>query len=90
MAEVRGAVDEIDRRVLQLIALRFRYMDAAARIKPDRALVRDEHRKAEVLANVDAEAAVRGIDREFVRRFYEKLIETSIAHELAEFDRLRS
>ncbi len=90
MAEVRDAVDEIDRRIVELVALRFRFMDAAARIKTDRALVRDEQRKADVLAKVDAAASEAGVGRDLVARLYEELIEASIAHELEEFDRLRA
>jgi isochorismate pyruvate lyase len=89
MAEVRAGVDDVDRRMVALIARRFGYMDAAARIKPDRGAVRDEVRKAQVLANVDAAAAVAGVDRALMSRIYEDLIETSIAHELLEFDRTR-
>ena len=57
-------------------------MDAAARIKPDREAVRDEWRKADVIAKVDAAAAAAGVDRDLMARLYEDLIETSIAHEL--------
>ena len=89
MAEVRAGVDDVDRRIVQLLKRRFGYMDAAARIKPDRAAVRDEWRKADVLAKADAEAAALGIDRTLVARLYEDLIETSIAHEFVEFDRTR-
>lgn len=90
MAEVRETVDAIDRQLVDLLARRFRCMDAAARIKPDRALVRDEHRKAEVLARVREQALCAGIDPELVAGLYDQLVEASIAHELAEFDRLRS
>ena len=58
MAEVRAAIDDLDRQIVALIARRFGYMDAAARIKPDRASVRDEARKAEVIAKVKAEAVL--------------------------------
>jgi isochorismate pyruvate lyase len=37
--------------------------DAAARIKPSRDAVRDEWRKADVKAKVDAAAAAKGVDR---------------------------
>ena len=90
MAEVRAGIDEIDRRVVDLIARRFRFMDAAARIKPDRASVRDEVRKAEVLAKVDRSAAEAGVDRSLMARLYEELIERSIAYEFVEFDRVRA
>ena len=89
MTEVRTGVDDIDRRMIALIERRFAYMDAAARIKPDRAAVRDEWRKADVKAKVDAAAEAAGIDRALIARLYEYLIESSIAHELDRFDRTR-
>ncbi|HEX8583476.1 MAG TPA: chorismate mutase, partial [Allosphingosinicella sp.] len=39
MAEVRAGVDALDAKIVALIAERFGYMDAAARIKPERAAV---------------------------------------------------
>ena len=90
MTEVRAGVDDVDRRLVALLTRRFGYMNAAARIKPDRAAVRDEWRKADVLAKVDAAAAEAGVDRTMIARIYEDLIETSIAHELDVFDRTRS
>ena len=54
MAEVRAGVDQVDRELVALLARRFAYMDAAARIKPTRDAVRDEARKAQVIANVRA------------------------------------
>jgi isochorismate pyruvate lyase len=89
MTEVRAGVDDVDQRIVALIARRFGYMDAAARIKPDRAAVRDEWRKADVKAKVDAAAARAGLDRALLSRLYEDLIETSIAHELEVYDRTR-
>lgn len=90
MAEVRSGVDDVDRRLVALLERRFGYMNAAARIKPDRSAVRDEWRKSDVLAKVDANAAALGVDRALMARLYEDLIETSIAHELEEWDRRRS
>jgi isochorismate pyruvate lyase len=90
MTEVRAGVDDVDRRVVELLKRRFGYMDAAARIKPDREAVRDEWRKADVLAKVDAAAERMGVDRALMARLYEDLIETSIAHEFEEYDRRRA
>ena len=87
MAEVRAGVDDVDRQVVALLKRRFGYMDAAARIKPDRSAVRDDWRKADVLSKVDATAAEAGIDRSLLARLYEDIIESSIAHEFVEFDR---
>ena len=89
MTEVRAGVDDVDRRIVELLGRRFGYMDAAARIKPAREAVRDEWRKADVKAKVDAAAAAVGIDRALVERLYEDLIETSIAHELVRWDLIR-
>lgn len=90
MAEVRAGVDDVDRRIVALIARRFGYMDAAARIKPNRDAVRDEWRKADVLAKVDAAAASAGLDQRLLARLYEELIEVSIAYELEVFDATRA
>ena len=89
MSEVRAGVDAVDQQIVALLKRRFGYMDAAARIKPDRSAVRDEWRKADVLAKVDDTAAARGIDRSLLARIYEDLVETSIAYELEVFDRTR-
>jgi isochorismate pyruvate lyase len=89
MTEVRAGVDDVDRQVVALLKRRFGYMDAAARIKPDRSAVRDEWRKADVLAKVDATAAGLGVDPALMARLYEDLIETSIAYELEVFDQTR-
>src|SRR3954469_4209895 len=89
MAEVRHGVDRLDERIVALIAERFRYMDAAARIKPERGHVRDEGRKAEVLGNVVRLARAAGAPAEVVAELYERLIEASIAYEFVRFDALR-
>jgi isochorismate pyruvate lyase len=89
MTEVRAGVDDVDRQVVALLKRRFGYMDAAARIKPDRSAVRDEWRKADVLAKVNSAAVESGVDRALIARLYEELIETSIAHEFEVFDRTR-
>jgi isochorismate pyruvate lyase len=90
MAEVRLGVDTVDRAVVALLKRRFGFMDAAARIKPERDAVRDEWRKSDVLAKVRSEAARLGVpDPDFVADLYEQLVERSIAYELERFDRTR-
>ncbi|BCA60125.1 chorismate mutase [Sphingomonas sp. HMP6] len=87
MAEVRTGVDHVDRALIALLARRFAYMDAAARIKPERGAVRDEARKAQVIANACAEARAAGVPEDAVAELWERLVEASIAYELAAFDR---
>ena len=90
MIEVRAGVDETDRALSRLLARRFAFMDAAARIKPDRALVRDEARKAQVVANIAARAAADGWPPQVAALLWEHLVEASIAYEFERFDDIRT
>jgi isochorismate pyruvate lyase len=89
MTEVRAGVDQIDRELVALLARRFGFMNAAARIKPDRGAVRDEGRKQQVIDNVRREARAAGIPEAVIAAVWETLIEGSIAYELERFDSLR-
>lgn len=90
MNEVRDGVDAVDRDIVALLARRFGYMDAAARIKVDRDTVRDESRKAEVITNVRRAALELRISQDVIADIWDRLIEASIAHEFEVWDRLRS
>lgn len=90
MTEVRAGVDAVDVALVALLVRRFGYMDAAARIKSDRATVRDEARKAEVLANVARHAAAAGLDSARLQAVWEVLVEQSIAHETRVWDALNA
>lgn len=86
MAEVRAGVDAVDRALVALLVRRFGYMDAAARIKPHRDDVRDEVRKAEVIANARRMAAATGLPEAAIAALWEQLVEASIAYEFSRFD----
>jgi isochorismate pyruvate lyase len=86
MVEVRAGVDQIDRDLVNLLAQRFSYMRAAARIKPERNMVRNEMRKAEVLSNVCAAARNAGIPDQAIADIWETLVEASIAYEMQCWD----
>ncbi|PAX07641.1 chorismate mutase [Sphingomonas lenta] len=90
MAEVRAGVDATDRELVDLLARRFAYMDAAARIKPERGAVRDERRKAEVIANARGRAEAAGLPADEIAAIWDRLVEASIAYELEAWDRLRA
>jgi len=89
MAEVRAGVDALDRELVALLATRFGYMRAAARIKQTRAAVRDEERKASVIAAAVAAAEAQGVPGDVVADIWERLVEGSIAFEFTEWDRIR-
>ena len=86
MAEVRAGVDALDCALVALLGQRMRYMEAAARIKPDRDQVRDEPRKAQVIANARAQARAQQVPEALVGDLWERLVEGSIAYELDKFD----
>lgn len=89
MADVRAGVDALDRQLVELLALRFAYMRAAARIKSERGQVRDEARKAEVIAQARAAAEAHGLPGEAIARLWDDLVEVSIDYELDHWDARR-
>ncbi|MBV7256653.1 chorismate mutase [Pacificimonas sp. WHA3] len=86
MADIRAGIDELDRQIVSRLAERMRYIEAAARVKPTRDTVRDEARKADVIAKAKAAARAGGLDDRLVGDLYELLVERSIAHEFVKFD----
>lgn len=86
MAEVRAGVDATDRELMALLDRRFGYMRAAARIKTDRGAVRDEARKAAVIASARADATAKNLPADRIGAMWELLVEASIAYELDEWD----
>ena len=88
MTEVRAGVDALDRALVAMLAERVRYMDAAARIKPDRAAVHDGARIEDVVAKVLAAAAREGLPPAVAEPVWRLLIDRCIAHEFEAYDRL--
>jgi isochorismate pyruvate lyase len=86
MHDVRSAVDAVDQEIVALLAKRFSYMTAAARIKSNRDAVRDEARKAQVIENARDAAKLAGIPEDAIGEIWEILVESSIAFELKTWD----
>jgi isochorismate pyruvate lyase len=89
MAQVREGVDALDRELVALISRRTRYMQAAARIKPSRDVVRDEWRINDVLEKVKSEAGKTGLPVSIAEPVWRELIERSIAYEFVVWDDTR-
>lgn len=90
MQEVRAGVDALDRELVALIAERARYMEAAARIKPSRDVVRDEWRINDVIRKVSREAEAKGLAVEIAEPVWRELVERSIAYEFSVWDATRT
>ena len=88
MSDVRQQVDRIDAELVALLKDRFACMDAAARIKQTRETVRDEQRKAAVIAHVKEMAAEAAIPVPTIAAIWEMLVETSISYEFEQWDSL--
>jgi len=89
MAEVRLGVDAIDRALVILIAERQRYMDAAARIKTERAVVHDADRIEDVVAKVKVSAHAAGLSETIAEPVWRTMIDRCIAYEFEVWDRIR-
>jgi isochorismate pyruvate lyase len=89
MTHVRAGVDALDIELVALLARRFAFMDAAARIKHSRDAVRDEARKAQVIANAEAAAIAAGLPPGLAADLWERLVEASIEYEFRAWDAAR-
>ena len=85
MPEVRAGIDRLDRRIVALLGVRFRYIEAAAAIKDDIEAVRDEARIAAVIDNAVKAAEAEGVPAELVRTLFTELVEASVAYETKRF-----
>ena len=89
MTDVRQGVDALDRLLVEVLAERQRYMDAAARIKSDRHAVRDNARVEDVVAKVKAAAREAGLSQDIAEPVWRTLVERCIAYEFGVWDALR-
>ena len=81
MDEVREEVDRLDRILVQLIAERQSYMDAAARIKPKADQVRVPWRIEDVVAKVLVQADKHGLSKRIAEPVWREMIERCIEYE---------
>jgi isochorismate pyruvate lyase len=89
MAELRDAIDALDRRLVTMLAARQRYIERAAVLKQHRGAVRDQARIEDVVAKVVAEGRAQGLSAGIAEPVWRSLIEASISHEFAAFDAKR-
>ena len=90
MADVRYEIDRIDRLLVEIIAERQSFMDAAARIKGPRASVHDRPRIEDVVSKVGAAAETVGLSRAIAEPVWRTMIDRCIAYEFESFDAQRS
>lgn len=89
MAEVRYEIDRIDRLLVEIMAERQSFMDAAARIKGERNAVHDRARIEDVIAKVKQAAEAAGLSPAIAEPVWRTMIDRCIAYEFASYDALR-
>ena len=90
MTDVRYEVDRIDRLLVEILAERQSFMDAAARIKGDRNIVHDRARIEDVVAKVKAACEAAGLSPAIAEPVWRTLIDRCIAYEFESYDALSS
>jgi isochorismate pyruvate lyase len=75
LAEVREAIDTLDRELLALLGRRAGYVHAAARFKTDAASVRAPERVRAMLEQRRTWASEEGLDPEVIARLFTLLVD---------------
>ncbi|MDA3898909.1 MAG: chorismate mutase [Spirochaetes bacterium] len=85
MNDIRVAIDQIDKEIVEKIALRAKYVSAAAKYKNNETEVRDSKRVEKVIESKKALAQELGISPELIARIYEVMINFFINEEMDEW-----
>jgi isochorismate pyruvate lyase len=80
--DVREAIDGLDRKILDLLGLRARYVAAAARFKTDGDSVRAPERRKAMLARRRGWAREEGLDPDFVEELYGRIVSHFVGREM--------
>ncbi|NIY80661.1 chorismate mutase [Celeribacter sp. HF31] len=82
MADLRVQIDQLDRDLLALLALRQAHVDRAAELKPGEGMpARIEARVQDVLDKVEAEAESAGFEPALARQMWALMVDAMIARE---------
>ena len=76
--EIRKALDQIDREIIELFALRHAYVNEIVKFKSSDAGIIASERRAKVLKERKAWAEERGLDPEMMEEIFKLLIEKNI------------
>ncbi len=80
--EIRNEIDKIDRQIIELFAIRHKYVEEIVRFKNDENGVIAQERKNQVILQRKNWAGELGLHSDTFAKMYTLLIETNINHEL--------
>lgn len=89
MKRVRKEIDAIDKELVVLLTKRQKWIEKAALVKNDEALIFDQDRIDQVLKNVEQLSNEYGLSLKITYPLWKKLIELSIEHEFAELKKIQ-
>ena len=88
---LRGRLGDLDQRIVELIAERFRVVEDVAKEKAaSDAAIRDSERERQVLASVEHIARIEGAPVNLVRRIYRDLLAESVSRQVSSCSGVRS
>jgi chorismate mutase/prephenate dehydratase len=81
---IRESIENLDRRLLELLKERMALVEEVARVKLETASpFRDREREEQVIQRVRAMATAHGLDAHEIERLYRQILEMSISHQQA-------
>jgi isochorismate pyruvate lyase len=83
--EVREGIDDIDRRIVELLSERSRYIEQAARLKNAAEEIVVPPRVEEIVSNVRDLAARSGMSPDIAEKVYRVMIASFIEYEMQEY-----
>lgn len=88
ISEVRARIDQIDARIVKLLATRQKLVKEAARYKADEHAVHAPDRRAAMMTRLHKLSIQEGVSPDVVRRVYDAMIDAFIDLELHEHARI--
>ena len=85
LADVRSAVNAIDRDIVKLLAKRRKYALAALQFKPDRKSIADPRHRATMFAQRSQWAARSDVNPRMVKKIFQAIVDESKRLHLAGF-----
>ena len=87
MKKIRKEIDLIDRKIVSLLAKRQKCVEMAALTKNDRSQILDLDRIEEIIDKVKEASSSSGLSETIAEPLWRKLMDLSIEHEFAEFEK---
>ncbi|MBH2772226.1 MULTISPECIES: chorismate mutase [Serratia] len=89
MDEIRADIDQLDEKLVELVAQRGRCVKAAARFKQNTQAVRAPERVKQVIDKVKTHARRAGLPEEIIEKTYLAMINAFIEYELVQHNQLK-